>query len=171
MFRPGSSEQRPLKVEPPGSWIYGCTTNQDTILRTVCYPAFTDNLEIYPVNALCKHISKTANLKHIFNLVEGLGPPKPLFITLRKPFRRAKPGTLEHWIKDTLKQAGNDTDHSEVPAPHMHMPKEFQSMKSWKWPTVLPVVLLIGFIIAPVLMPLLLDWSSSHLTTGILNIV
>ena len=36
--------------------------------------------------------------------------PKPVFITSRKPFRRARPATLGHWIKDTPKIAGEDTE-------------------------------------------------------------
>ena len=35
--------------------------------------------------------------------------PKPVFITSRKPFRRARPATLGHWIKDSLSSAGVDT--------------------------------------------------------------
>jgi len=42
--------------------------------------------------------------------VEHLEHPRQLFITSKKPFRRARPGTLGHYIKDTLKQAGNDMD-------------------------------------------------------------
>ena len=33
--------------------------------------------------------------------------PKPVFITSRKLFQRARPATLGHWIKDTLKRAGD----------------------------------------------------------------
>ena len=70
--------------------------------RTVCYPAFPDNLEICPVNTLRAYIAKTA---------EASDSPKSLFITSTKPYRKAKPGTLGRWIKDTLEQAGIDTDH------------------------------------------------------------
>lgn len=72
--------------------------------RTACYPAFTDNAEVCPVATLHSYISKTACL------VGSLDHPRPLFITSRKPTRRARPGTLGRWIKDTLKQAGIDTD-------------------------------------------------------------
>ena len=36
--------------------------------------------------------------------------PKPVFVTSRKPFRKAKPGTIGHWIKDVLRMAGVDTE-------------------------------------------------------------
>ena len=58
-----------------------------------------------PINTLRTYITKMADL------IEALESPKPLFITSRKPSRRAKPGTLGHWIKDTLKQVGIATDH------------------------------------------------------------
>ena len=73
--------------------------------RTVCYPAFPGNLEICPVNTLRSYTAKTADL------IEASDSPKPLFIISKKPYRRTKPGTLGHWIKDTLKQAGINTDH------------------------------------------------------------
>ena len=64
--------------------------------RMVCYPAFPDNLEICPVNTLHAYIVKTADL------IEASDSPKPLiFITSKKPYRKAKPSTLGHWIKDT----------------------------------------------------------------------
>jgi len=72
--------------------------------RTVCYPAFTGNVEVCPVSTLHAYISKTSSL------VELLDHPRPLFITSRRPIRRARPGNLGHWIKDTLKQVGIDTD-------------------------------------------------------------
>ena len=41
--------------------------------------------------------------------IAQLNFPKPVYIKTRKPFRRALPGTLGHWIKDNLKAAGIDT--------------------------------------------------------------
>jgi len=72
--------------------------------RTVCYPAFTGDVDICPISTLHAYISKTASL------VESLDHPTPLFITSKKPIRRARPETLGHRIKDTLKQARIDTD-------------------------------------------------------------
>ena len=42
--------------------------------------------------------------------VSNLRSPKPLFVTSRKPIRRAKPGTISHWVKDTLRLAGINTE-------------------------------------------------------------
>ena len=42
--------------------------------------------------------------------VNNMKSPKPVFITSRKPFRRAHPATLGHCIKDSLRSAGVDTE-------------------------------------------------------------
>jgi len=42
--------------------------------------------------------------------VAAMSSPRPVFITSKKPFRRVHPATIRHWIKDTLKAAGVDTD-------------------------------------------------------------
>ena len=72
--------------------------------RKVCYAGFPDNNEVCHVTVLRLYIQATTRQVSI------LGGPKPLFITSRKPIRRAKPGTIGHWIKDTLRLAGINTE-------------------------------------------------------------
>ena len=71
--------------------------------RKVCYAGFPDNSEVCPVTVLRLYIQETTKQ------VSNLRSPKPLFVTSRKPIRRAKPGTIGHWIKDTLRLAGINT--------------------------------------------------------------
>ena len=68
--------------------------------RTVFYPMLREDPDICPVTNLRKYITMTTPS------VSDLGAPKPVFITSRKPFRRVRPATIGHWIKDTLKAAG-----------------------------------------------------------------
>ena len=72
--------------------------------RKVLYPKFDSNREICPVTVLHLYIEKTAGQ------VASLGSPKPVFVTSRKPFRRARAGTIGHWIKDLLNTAGVNTE-------------------------------------------------------------
>ena len=72
--------------------------------RKVFYSRFADNSELCPVTVLRMYIDKTAE-KAI-----TVGSPKPVFLMSRKPFRRAKPSTIGHWIKDVLHMAGVDTE-------------------------------------------------------------
>ena len=72
--------------------------------RKVFYASFPENNEVCPVSVLKLYIQETAEQ------VANLGQPKPLFVTSRKPIHRAKPGTIGHWIKDTLRLAGIDTE-------------------------------------------------------------
>ena len=72
--------------------------------RKVCYAGFPDNNEVCPVTVLRLYIQETT--RQVCNLRN----PKPLFVTSRRPIRRAKPGTIGHWIKDTLRLAGIDTE-------------------------------------------------------------
>jgi len=72
--------------------------------RKVFYSRFTDNSELCPVTVLRMYIDKTAEQAVTIN------SPKPVFVTSRKPFRRAKPGTIGHWIKDVLQLAGVNTE-------------------------------------------------------------
>ena len=72
--------------------------------RTVFYPMLREDPNICPVTTLKKYITVTTPC------VANFETPKPVFITSRKPFRRACPATIGHWIKDTLKAAGVDTE-------------------------------------------------------------
>ena len=72
--------------------------------RKVFYASFPENNEVCPVSVLQLYIQKTAEQ------VTNLGQLKPLFITSRKLIHRDKPGTIGHWIKDTLRLAGIDTE-------------------------------------------------------------
>jgi len=63
-------------------------------------------------------ICLVTNLRRYFEMtspqVDSMGSPRPVFITSKKPFRRARPATIGHWIKDTLKLAGVDTERLTV---------------------------------------------------------
>ena len=72
--------------------------------RKVFYASFPENNEVCPVSVLRLYIQETTEQ------VRNLRQPKPLFVTSRKPIHRAKPGTIGHWIKDTLRLAGIDTE-------------------------------------------------------------
>ena len=56
--------------------------------RKVFYSRLTDNSKLSPVTVLRMYIDKTAEQ------AITVGSPKPVFLTSRKPFRRAKPGTI-----------------------------------------------------------------------------
>ena len=71
--------------------------------RTVFCSPLQDAPDIYPASNLRRYIEMTT--PHVNNMKT----PKPVFITSRKPFRRARPATLGHWIKDSLSSAGVDT--------------------------------------------------------------
>ena len=71
--------------------------------RTVLYSALQNDPDICPVSNLRRYIEMTSPQ------VNNMKSPKPVFITSRKPFRRARPATLGHWIKDSLRSAGVDT--------------------------------------------------------------
>jgi len=65
---------------------------------------FNDNSEICPVTVFCFYLQKTAEQ------VATLRPPRAVFITSRKPIRQARPGTIDHWIKNILGASGINTD-------------------------------------------------------------
>ncbi|XP_065918235.1 uncharacterized protein [Dysidea avara] len=71
--------------------------------RSVVYSALPNDPDICPVVNLRQYIERTTS--HVTTMA-----PKPVFITSKRPFRRARPATLGHWIKDTLKTAGVDTE-------------------------------------------------------------
>ena len=72
--------------------------------KKVFYATFRDNNELCPVTVLRLYMDKTAEQ------TAELASPKPMFLTSRKPFRQARPGTIGHWIKDVLLMAGVDTE-------------------------------------------------------------
>ena len=72
--------------------------------RTVHYLSLSGDVEVCPGSSLRLYLSKTAER------VCDLSKPKSVFLTSRKPFRGARPGTLGHYIKDILKKSGINTD-------------------------------------------------------------
>ena len=71
--------------------------------KSVHYSSLPEDPEVCPVVSLRVYLSKTAERALVLN------SPKAVFLTSRKPFRRARLGTLGHWIKDCLGKAGIDT--------------------------------------------------------------
>ena len=57
---------------------------------------FADNSELCPVAVLKMYNDRTTQQAITFC------NSKPVFVTSRKPFRRAKPDTIGHWIKNFL---------------------------------------------------------------------
>ena len=94
--------------------------------RTVLYAVLQEDTNICPVTNLRKYIEMTAPY------VAGMESPRPVFITSRKLYRRARTATLGHWIKDTLKMAGVDTErftaHS-IRSASTSQAKESQSLR------------------------------------------
>lgn len=74
--------------------------------KKVFYSKFADNSELCPVMVLRMYIGKTTEQAASV----GTGSPKPVLMTSRKPFRKTKPGTIGHWIKDILQMAGVNTE-------------------------------------------------------------
>ena len=72
--------------------------------KLVHYSFLSEDPEVCPATTLRIYLTKTSDRAAIVN------SPKPVFLTSRKPFRRARPGTLGHWIKDCLGKAGVDTE-------------------------------------------------------------
>jgi len=72
--------------------------------KTVHYSSLPEDREICPVVALQLYLSKAS--EH----AASISSPKPVFITSKKPFRRPRPGNLCHWIKDSLRKVGIDTE-------------------------------------------------------------
>ena len=71
--------------------------------RIVHYSSLPDDPEACPVTTLRLYVKRS------MDQIAQLDFLKPVFITTRKPFRRACSGTLGCWIKDNLKAAGVDT--------------------------------------------------------------
>ena len=72
--------------------------------KSVHYSFLSEDPEVCPATTLKIYLSKTSDR------VAEVNSPKPVFLTSKKPFRRARPGTLGHWIKDCLGKAGVDTE-------------------------------------------------------------
>ena len=70
--------------------------------RIVHYSSLPEDPEACPV------VDLRLNIKRSMDLTAQLDFPKPVFVTTRKPFRRASPGMLGCWIKDNLKTVGID---------------------------------------------------------------
>ena len=66
------------------------------------YPGFIEEPRLCPVLAL-KVYEKTKSLR------KSSQSWNPLFISSRKPFMPVKPATIGHWLKNLMKEAGNDT--------------------------------------------------------------
>ena len=71
--------------------------------KLVHYSSLSEDAEVCPISSLRIYLSKTTDRAATVTL------PKPVFLTSRRPFRRARPGTLGQWIKDCLGRAGVDT--------------------------------------------------------------
>ena len=82
--------------------------------KSVHYSSLPKDAKVCPVASLWVYLSKTTDRTIT---VPSL---KPVFLTSRKPFKRACPGTLGHWIKDCPRRAGVDTGtftaHSTISA-------------------------------------------------------
>ena len=61
----------------------------------------TYSADIHPITDLRKYITMTTSC---------VSTPEPVFIASRKLVRRARLATIGHWIKDTLKAVGVDTE-------------------------------------------------------------
>ena len=83
-----------LRWTPSGAKFIVTKTRTLGPPRSVHYSFLSEDPEVCPATTLKLYLSKTSNRVAIVD------SPKPVFLTLRKPFRRARPGTLGHWIKD-----------------------------------------------------------------------
>ena len=72
--------------------------------KTVHYSSLPEDTEVCPVASLRLYLSRTKEQ------AVSISSPKPVFLTSKKPLRRARPGNLGHWIKDSLRRAGIDTE-------------------------------------------------------------
>ena len=72
--------------------------------RTVHYSSLPEDADVCPVTSLQLYLSRTSEQ------AASITSPKPVFLTSKRPFRRARPGTLGHWIKHSLGKAGIDTE-------------------------------------------------------------
>ena len=64
--------------------------------KSVHYSSLPEDAEVCSVTSLQVYPSKTADRTTATS-------PKPVLLTSRKPFRRARPGTLGQWIEDCLR--------------------------------------------------------------------
>ncbi|XP_024879664.1 uncharacterized protein LOC112459668 isoform X1 [Temnothorax curvispinosus] len=64
-------------------------------------PCYKENLNICPVNTLQCYLKRTKELRKDIT---------SLFISFKKPFKKASTQTLSRWVKDVLQESGIDTD-------------------------------------------------------------
>ena len=96
-------KQTPVGVEFTVVQLTKTRSRKSSAPRKVFYHCFAENPEICPVTVLQLYIQRTAGQVATMS-------PKPVFVTSRRPIHRAKPGTIGHWIKDTLRLAGVNTE-------------------------------------------------------------
>ena len=72
--------------------------------KSIHYSFLSEDPEVCPATILRIYLSKTSNQVAVMSF------PKSIFLTSSKPFKRAYPGALGHWIKDCLGKAGYDTE-------------------------------------------------------------
>jgi len=73
--------------------------------KAIHYSSLPEDVEVCPVASLRLYLSRTAERAAV------LTSSKPVFLTSKKPFKGTRPGTLGHWIKDSL---GIDTTQFTV---------------------------------------------------------
>ena len=97
-------KQTPTGVEFTVVQLTKTRSRKSSTPRKVLYHYFLENTEVCPVTVLQLYLDRTAEQ------ASSMRSPRPVFVTSRKPIHRAKPGTIGHWIKDTLGRAGVDTE-------------------------------------------------------------
>lgn len=70
----------------------------------VFYPTFEENTKLCPVRTLAEYECRTRNVRTRSN--QG---SRPLFISVRRPFRPVKPCTIGRWLRTIMQKAGVDT--------------------------------------------------------------
>ena len=97
-------KQTPTGVEFTVMQLTKTRSRKSSTPRKVLYHYFLENTEVCLVTVLQLYLDRTAEQ------ASSMRSPRPVFVTSRKPIHRAKPGTIGHWIKDTLSKAGVDTE-------------------------------------------------------------
>ena len=92
--------------------------------KLVHYSFLSEDPEVCLATTLRIYLTKTSDRVAIVN------SPKPIFLTSRKPFRRERPGTLGHWIKECLGKAGVDTERFTATLPGVLVPHKPEQEES-----------------------------------------
>lgn len=79
-----------LKTSTPGRW-----------LSKICLPCL-DETDICPVKSLCRYLDMTKQLR------QEDGSYDYLFLTFKRPYRRATSQTISRWLKQVMKDSGID---------------------------------------------------------------